>query len=638
MNWTEKSKWIWVNDTPSSDTYGEFFDTFTYAGGKVTMLISADANYTLFVNGAFADSGQYPDFPHYKVYDELDITKYCREGENKVALLVWYYGDYGAQSLTHYPGVAGVRYEIYQEDALVAFSCENVVSRLSPTYMNGRNKRITEQVGLGFGYDATKVDNWMNGELCGFANSTVVELDIPLNPRPIKKLNVLDRCESTLVKSDKNYALYDLGREEVGYLTFKMKSAKPQTIKICYGEHIVDGGVRWEIDGRDFSFDFVLPAGETTFTNHLRRLGLRYLEVHSEDALEVEYLSVLPTLYPLNKVEKHFEDPLMQKIYDVSVRTMELCMHDHYEDCPWREQGLYTMDSRNQMLCGYYAFDEYAFPRASLQLISKDHREDGLLSICSPSNMNLTIPSFSLHYFTQMYEYLKYSNDVEFGREVLPKLKSVMEAFLNRMEDGLVSAFVEWYHWNFYEWADGLTGDRGTGGAIQYDAVLNCLLSSALQSLQKICDMVGEPADYATKAEALNACIRERFYNPQTGLYINRLGEEQYSELVNSLMILCGVATPEQAVHICEVLVGDHDMTRTSLSMVCFKYDALLQVDKEKYKGYILENIREKYKKMLDAGATSFWETELGDADFFNAGSLCHGWSGLPVYYYHTLL
>lgn len=643
MNWTNQSKWIWVNDQPAADTYGEFFDTFSYDGGKVTMRISADANYTLYINGVFAESGQYPDFPYHKVFDKLDITAYCKKGENTVALIVWHYGDYGAQSLTHYPGVAGVRYEIYGEEALIAISDENVLSRLSRTYMNGRNKRITEQLGLGFAYDATKEDNWKCGDLDGFVYSTVVPLDIPLYERPVKKLKVLDRCPSALIKAEDNYALYDLGREEVGYLTLKVKSDVQQTIKVCYGEHIVDGCVRWSIDGRDFSFDITVPAGETEYTNYFRRLGLRYLEVHSKAPLQIEYVSVLPTMYPLNKVEKHFDNPLMQKIYDVSVRTLELCLHDHYEDCPWREQGLYAMDSRNQMLCGYYAFKEYVAPRASLKLMSLDNREDGLLSICYPSNMNLTIPSFSLHYFTQVYEYLKYSGDTAFAKEVLPKLQSVMQAFLNRMQDGMITRFLEWYHWNFYEWKDGLNGldangNRGTDGSVQFDAALNCLLSVALQNLQRICDIAKMPATYGEKAAALNARIHETLYDADRGLYVNRVGDKQCSELVNSLAILCGAATAEEAKHICEVMTSAHDMTPTSLSMVCFKYDALIQTDKERYTPYILADIKEKYTKMLDAGATSFWETEDGESDFSNAGSLCHGWSALPVYYYNILL
>lgn len=38
--------------------------------------------------------------------------------------------------------------------------------------------------------------------------------------------------------------------------------------------------------------------------------------------------------------------------------------------------------------------------------------------------------------------------------------------------------------------------------------------------------------------------------------------------------------------------------------------------------------------KMLDAGATSFWEMKDGWKDFDGAGSLCHGWSAIPVYFY----
>ena len=86
-------------------------------------------------------------------------------------------------------------------------------------------------------------------------------------------------------------------------------------------------------------------------------------------------------------------------------------MHDHYEDTPWREQALYAMDSRNQMLCGYHAFGEYAFPCANLLLMSKAERKDGLLSICFPNADELTIPSFTLHYFTAVEEYTAYSGD-----------------------------------------------------------------------------------------------------------------------------------------------------------------------------------------------------------------------------------
>jgi hypothetical protein len=40
---------------------------------------------------------------------------------------------------------------------------------------------------------------------------------------------------------------------------------------------------------------------------------------------------------------------------------------------------------------------------------------------------------------------------------------------------------------------------------------------------------------------------------------------------------------------------------------------------------------------MVEYGVGTVWETELGESDFDNAGSLCHGWSALPIYYYHIL-
>ena len=71
--------------------------------------------------------------------------------------------------------------------------------------------------------------------------------------------------------------------------------------------------------------------------------------------------------------------------------------------------------------------------------------------------------------------------------------------------------------------------------------------------------------------------------------------------------------------------------------MLPFKYDALLAVNAEKYGEYVLADIDKNYTYMLENGATSFWETILGAADFGGAGSLCHGWAAAPILYYHKL-
>ena len=637
MSWNTASKWIWMEQQPQKDSYGEFVSDFAYSSGNVSVKISVDSNYVIFVNGAFAASEQYPDFPHYKVYDEIDITKFCIPGQNRIAILAWYYGE---TFMTYYLGRAALRFEVCCDGNLLAFSSEKTCSRLSPAYQNGLCHILTPQLGFGYCYDTTKEDRWTTQDEPGFSPSFLVDQNPPLFKRSIHKPVIHSKAPSQLIQQKENYYLFDIGYEEVGYLTLQVKSPCKQKIRVCYGEHIDDGAVRSILPWREFYFEIILGDGITQYTNYMRRLGCRYLEIHAEVPLEIEYLSVLPCTYPLQKVEAVFQKPLHQKIYDVAVRTLELCLHDHYEDCPWREQGLYALDSRNQILCGYYAFREYAVPRDNLYLMSKVNREDGLLSICIPTTFDYAIPSFSLHYFTAVYEYCIHSEDLSLAREILPKLEEILSAFTSRMQDGLVTNFVTDKspgYWNFYEWAPGLNGYAPEDKKLRFDAALNCLFSIALQNMQKICNLLDIEANYGDMAQQLNRQINKIFYREDTGLYVNNSNTTGYSELVNSLAILCGAATGATAQKICQVLANPNDLAGVSLSMFCFKYDALLMVDEAQYAPVVIASLEKVYEKMLSAGATSFWEDVAGSEAFAKAGSLCHGWSAMPVYYLHRL-
>ena len=72
----KNAQWIWCNNNPKQDEYGEFADNFSYESGKVILQISADSNYAAYINGKLAAWGQYADFPYDKVYDEIDITEF----------------------------------------------------------------------------------------------------------------------------------------------------------------------------------------------------------------------------------------------------------------------------------------------------------------------------------------------------------------------------------------------------------------------------------------------------------------------------------------------------------------------------------------------------------------------------------
>lgn len=626
------AEWIWINNCPQSDEYGEFVSSFDCEEGRAVLYISADSNYEAYVNGNPVSAGQYADYPHDKVYDEIDLTAYTVPRGNRLCIRVWYYGI--TESSTYCKGRAALIFRVASGSRTLCVSGSKTLGRMSKTYLSHENKHITHQLGLSYAFDAAKKDGWLMRDTADFGPCVPVRQTLPLRRRPCRRPAVREKVTAKYVgQNAENAYLFDLGREEVGFFFLRAKSPVRQTLTVAWSEYLSDGRVPRRIGHRDFSLRVTVTEGETNFTNRMRRLGCRYLEVTAEHGLDEISVSILPVELELNTLPRPELTRTQERIYDACVRTLKLCMHEHYEDCPWREQALYGMDSRNQMLCGYRAFGEYEFPRASLQLMSKDRRSDGLLSICFPVTMPLTIPSFSLHYLTAVREYTRESGDDSLLREIYPKLQSIVGAFTSRLKDGLCPIFEGEHQWNFYEWAEGLDGAKGAGSP---DLLLNALLSIALINMDAMARHLGKQSTYRAISEEVNAAIRRTFL--KDGLFYDRSDFKTVSELGLSLAVLCGAATEEEAEKLGEVLTGEHPHTPATLSMRAFKYDALLRVGREKYRDYILADIEKHYLPMLEDGTGTVWETDLGWKDFANAGSLCHGWSAIPIYYYHELL
>lgn len=626
-----ESKWIWVDEKSAPDTYGEFYDEFQWEEGVINCLLSCDGDYTLFINGEYVASNQYGDYEWYKSYDKIDITPYLKKGKNSIAVLVWHFGT---DSQRYIKAKAGLIFELQSNGKVLLASDENTLARYSKAYKQGVQKLVTQQLGFSFAYDATQEDDWKTTGT-GLYPAVLVDKNCSLVERPTKKLKLLERVHGTVIFSKGNHYIIDLGKETVGLISLDFVSPAVQKIMVAWGEDLQDGHIRQKIEHRDFSFDYVAKAGKNEYVNYMLRLGCRYLEIHTEAPIEIESIGLIPQVYPVKEKQITLDNALDQKIYDACVNTLKLCMMEHYVDTPWREQCLYVYDSRNQALCGYHAFENgnADYVRANLKLISQDRREDGLLAICYPCGMDLTIPSFSLYYFMQVNEYIKNTGDITLAQEVYDKLISVLNVFIGNRKDGLVLKFEGVNHWNFYDWSPYLDGAlHGTEEAIP-DLMINLLFILALQNLREIALKIGKSFAYEELLEESKKRTKETFYNAETGLYSMTEGGSEYTVLGNALAILAGLKLDKE--YVCEKIVNG-ELSDCSLSMKIFKYDALLATDKQKYQEWVLNEIRREYGKMIEQGNT-VWETIDGASAFNNAGSLCHGWSAIPVYYYTKL-
>lgn len=669
------SQWIWRKDAPEQNCYLQFHQRFVSAeGGPVELFITAQGQYAVYFNGVYLPSTQYPDYPHHKAVSRVTLPD-CRPSCDQLLEIQVHYT--GADSSVARKEVPGLRFEVRQDGKMLAASTTATRVRLLPGYRCGTLPNITPQLGVGFVWQTpVREEPWQTAD--------AVPKECTFVPRPIPELTVGPRCPSRLISQgvftaytypmqqhaalafrepdimivpgkaeglsltvphgDGMYLVFDLGKETVGYLELEIACPTPTTVDVGFGEHLEDLRVRTNVGGRQFVLRCQASPEGSVFVHRFIRLGCRYLQlfIHGRDAL-VRYAGLRPVHYPF-RAEASFScsDHLHQRIYQVAKYTLDCCVHEHYEDCPWREQALYAFDSRNQMLFGYYAYGEFTQPRESLRTLALSQREDGLLELCAPARVPVDIPAFSLAFVVELEEYCRYSGDISFGREMLPVVRRILQAVHSHVANGLVWNFREPGYWNFYEWRpllDGTPIERTEELPPSAHAPLQLYYLLALQRTAAICRYLRmDTPELDAQIDQVRAGL-EQFWDPDAQAYASFLAEgarEQYAELTQALALYTD-AVPEHRRDTLREKLASGTLVPISMSSSIFKYEALLQ-QPDRYGHAVFEQIAECWGGMLYRGATTFWETELGAEDFDRAGSLCHAWSSVPLYLYGAYL
>ncbi len=675
---TNGMKWIWLKE--EREGYAEFLSEFAFSGENAELKISADRRYAAFINGQFAANGQYADYPDHKSVDLVDITSLLNVDKNELRIIAFHSdADYAvARTMT-----ACVAFEITADGAVIAASGEETLCRSACGYFTG--DLVSPQIGKGFGYDFTdSPEAWGKCRLvdCGFteearpnlrcsvleplAESVVAQgifayrggetageraQNAWMSPfrfsdmtgeNRLSRANLASPVRFSAKGGDGIYVLADLGMERAGYLSLSVSVPTACRAILAWGEHLADLRVRAAVGPRNFASALVLNAGKNRLDDYLHRLGCRYLCLYVEsETATVERLTIRPFEYPFRKIERKCEDRLLQKIYEVGEHTLRQCAHEHYEDCPWREQALYGMDSRNQMLFGYSVFEEYELPRASLRLMAYSVQEDGLIDLCAPSRASITIPSFSVYWMIALCENAAADYDEAFVREMLPYAERMLSVFQSRTGEYGVSAFVEPRYWNFHEWSEGLDGDvifRNDPIEPYGDGILTALVLSAAEGIARLEQKVGNRTaaeQYAAYADLLANGL-SYYYEKETGLYASFLKNGApvgYYAYAQALYLLTDRIPSERRARMCAELKHPTVTVKLTLAALQAKYEAILRTDGDV--DYCIDDICAVFGKMLFSGATSYWETENGEADFDDAGSLCHGWSSVACYVFN---
>jgi hypothetical protein len=315
-------------------------------------------------------------------------------------------------------------------------------------------------------------------------------------------------------------------------------------------------------------------------------------------------------------------------------------MHEHYEDCPWREQGLYAYDSRNQMLYGYYVWGNYDFAAASLDLLGRGIRADGLLELCAPARVPITIPIFSFVWVAAINEYWLHSG----SSAVFRKFDSQIELMIGRILElhnpgnGLYRLNPNKAMWHFYEWAPGLSAMNAQVDEYHapYQLYFYEMLSSYAEMLHRD-GQHGRAAAYLGIAGKLKNAINLNFWDAERNCYATKLiGNklQEYHDHIQFLAIHNSIVPPANLSVLLQSIFSGK-LQEVTLSSMLYMLLAMMRLSSQT-REYAMNAMAHSYNPMIMSGADTLWETKSGAADFDGAGSLCHAWSSLPVYYHQA--
>ena len=430
-------------------------------------------------------------------------------------------------------------------------------------------------------------------------------------------------------------AAADFGEETFGYVRFRDVKGSG-VVKVVYAESeaemkAVDLATtdRRGLDGWE-----ILELSETAEFRRDVAHGFRYVAVYRVSGdVSIGGVSMDRETKGL-PVRGSFRcsDGEIDRIWDVSVRTLELTCREVFIEGVKRDRWVWSGDAVQSFLMNYYVFGDYDGCRDTLwTLRGKD-----------PVKCHLNrIMDYTFYWFDAVEKYRLYSGDGHFARQVYPRMKSLMEFAISRLDENGRPVDREG-DWMFIDWAPKPLPNYG--GVTSFEQML---LVRALEATAGVARDVGADRDaesYLSRAERLRAEIVPRYWNDGRGALMHMIyGDGRVDPLVtrypNMFGIFFGYFSDEQKASVAEnVILNDGVMKIQTPYMRFYELEALCSLGMQKK---VLDEIRSYWGGMLRLGATSFWELynpeEKGDAHYAMYGrrfgkSLCHAWGASPVY------
>ncbi|MEH7250804.1 sugar hydrolase [Neobacillus niacini] len=330
-------------------------------------------------------------------------------------------------------------------------------------------------------------------------------------------------------------------------------------------------------------------------------------------------------------IELNHPDSVLNEIDKVSIKTLQDCMQEVFEDGPKRDRRLWLGDLRLQALANYETFGTNSLVKRCLYLFAGVPDEKGRIAanlFIAPSLIadDTYLFDYSLLFTTTLYDYFKETDDVETLNDLWPLAYRQVELALERLDErGIVMDDDTW--WSFIDWHEDLNKQTPS------QAILIYTLKRAIEMAETLkCDKL----TFLEKQldNVVNATLTH-LWDKDAGFFISGL-DQQVSWASQIWMVHAQILDPDKNRQLIEHLLSTKPVIGlTTPYMYHYLVEALLLVDE---KDLAIAQLKAYWGEMIKDGADTFWELYDPENKSFSPygsyliNSYCHAWSCTPTY------
>ena len=447
-----------------------------------------------------------------------------------------------------------------------------------------------------------------------------------------QKVNV-DQYKTTDLKiqPNENQAMvYDFGSIQLGRIFLDVDAPAGTCIDLTWSEDLLDSLVtlykRMEINA---IAHFTTKSGKQHLET-FRPYGLRYLQVtvrNNSQPVTIQKAGINRQVYPYDKKGSFAcSDPLMNDIWEMGWRTIQVCSEDSYTDTPFRERGHYAGDFFPEFATTLASSGDPRLAKQTVRLFNqkyeKQYRELEDADLHDFPLINIMVASW----------YIRQFNDVAFANEVYPIYSKFLEKTYNtRKPDELYhqkKAFIEW-----------LEIDKSAD--LTTVQSLMCGVYKELSGMAKMLDKSNDAKQFGKWADEAKQLVQTKCWDATAGNFID--GIKNGSVLPTRFPCsstwpsIWNITTSEQEKSIQnwfkESLINiGPPINRKQLSTPYGGFYALASL--YQYGNAIVaeEYIRKNWGKMVTEANDLTWE----DFNRDEKSTMSHAWASSPTYYLST--